>query len=273
MKTRKFLAFRFLPLLALASSGGIARCQGLGELMISPTHLSIDDKNHAGTIVVVNSGQKTVRYRLDLVDMQMSSDGQLQRLQTSNSAAPYIRLSPREITLAPGGSQKVRILSTTPGDSPAGEYRSHLEFIPIRRNTGMTPSQPGSALKINLDVSIVVTIPLFLHTGRVYSAASLSDASFKVSAAGSSVRFKLGREGNESLRGDLNISFKPAKGGSVALAQMKGLAVYYPNSSRTVQLALPKDLSALGEGEIEIKFAKEGDRRAEALRLAVGSRH
>ena len=252
--------FLIIGILALLPALGIA--QRLGDLMITPTRLTLDEKSRGGTIVVVNSGQNTVRYRLNLVDMTMSPEGVLKKTSDGvrNSAITSLRLSPKEIILAPGASQKIRILSVVPLGSIDGELRSHLEFEPLSRPVAPKPTEGSEkVLSTNLNVRLLVTIPIIVRMGNVVGSAQLSDGSIDHKA--SAVKFMLHREGNASIRGDVFIRFKPANGGkAVLIGQSNGVAVYFPNPTRSMAVGISKNVSALGAGDVEVQFV-ETDRK------------
>ena len=257
-------------ILALVSSLGMAL--KLGDMLISPTRLTLDEKNRGGSIVVVNTSQNTVRYRLNLVDMNMSPEGVIKKSgePTHNSAINFLRFSPREITLSPGTSQKIRILSVIPLNFPDGEMRSHLEFEPIGRpNTTTKSSDEGqNVVSTNINVRLVVTIPIIVRVGNVFSTALMSDGS--IEQKGSAVKVSIHREGNSSIRGDMFVHFKPANGGkSVLVGVSRGVAVYYPNPTRSILIGLQKNLSSLGEGDVEVQFVESDKRKNSASKLFV----
>ena len=256
-------------ILALVSTLGMA--QKLGDMLISPTRLTFDEKNRGGSIVVVNTSQNTVRYRLNLVDMTMSPDGVLKKSgePTRNSAINFLRFSPKEITLSPGTSQKIRILSVIPLNYPDGEMRSHLEFEPMARTTTNKSSDEGqNVVSTNINVRLVVTIPIIVRVGNVFAAAVMSDGS--IEQKGSAIKVSIHREGNSSIRGDMFVHFKPANGGkSVLVGVSKGVAVYYPNPTRSILIGLQKNLSSLGEGDVEVQFVESDKRKNSASKLLV----
>ncbi len=262
---------RFLIIGILSLTPALGSAQRLGDLMISPTRLTLDEKSRGGTIIVVNSGQSTVRYRLNLVDMNMSPEGVLKKTSdgTRNSAISSLRLSPKEIILAPGASQKIRILSVLPLGSIDGEFRSHLEFEPLTRPG--TPKQTEGGEKVlstNLNVRLLITIPIVVRMGNVSASAQLSDGSIDHKA--NSVKFSLHRDGNASIRGDVFVRFKPANGGkAVLVGQSNGVAVYFPNPTRSMVVGLSKSPSSLGAGDFEVQFIETDRRKNPVSKLLV----
>ncbi len=251
---------RVLAIVVGVLTAALAFGQRLGDLVVTPPRLNLSDGARAGSITVVNRGAQSVRYRLNLVDMEMSEDGILARLTvpTTNSAAPYLRLSPREFVLGPGESQTIRILASVPTNLDDTELRSHLAFEPISNRAGQA-SLPvdGSGLKINLETRTAVSIPVIYEHGKLAAKTSVSDAKVVKEGGRWLAKCRLNREGKRTLRGDLNVTFFPAGGGKpVALAHVSGLPVYFPNNDRLVRVPLAVDPTTLGKGEIEFKYAE-----------------
>lgn len=245
----------FLSLVCLCTA------QRVGDLVVTPTRLGLDDKVRSASITVVNRGSQTVRYRLNVVDMDMSLDGVLSRTQnpTQNSASSLLRLSPREIVLEPGAAQRIRILATFGAGQGDGEFRSHLAFEPIKRPDDLFATTPtdGQGLRINLETRAVVTIPLILNHGKGVASTSVTDCSLTRNKASWIAQFTLHREGNRTVRGDVSVLFKPASGGkSLLLGQILALPVYFPNDRRRVRLQLKVDPLSLGKGTLEFKFVE-----------------
>lgn len=232
-----------------------------GDIVVTPTRVSLDERYKSSDITIVNRGSQTVRYRLTLVDMLMSEDGILRRVANSeNSAIPILRLSPREIVLEPGISQRIKIAAYFPAGTSDKELRSHLAFEPIASGRGASaPSSGGDvgALKLNFELRSVVTIPIVAQHGRLNASVSLSDAQVLKNENGWVAKCKVSRNGSRTTRGDLTVSFRPAGGRpGIKLGEISGLPIYFPNADRIVTIRLTRDISSLGKGEIEISYAE-----------------
>jgi P pilus assembly chaperone PapD len=251
----------------------VALGQAPGDLVVTPTKVVLDDKSHSGDITLVNRGMQAVRYRLTLIDMEMSESGALRRVQgDANSATDVLRLSPREVLLEPGVSQRIKIAVFFPKGMADRELRSHLSFEPISTPRPLrTASQESGPFKLNFELRSVVTIPVIVRHGRLAADASISDASISRDASGPVAVFKLSRTGSRSVRGDARIVFTPTGGGQkILLGQIVGLPVYFPNADRIVTIRLTRDPSSLGKGEVEISFAEpERSRGAAMTRMVI----
>src|SRR5690606_35969004 len=85
---------------------------GQGNLLIFPKRIVFEGtRDRVKTLTLHNSGRDTVNYRIAYQEMQMNPSGDLIRLTDttpSYSAARYLRIYPRRVTLAPGESQVVK---------------------------------------------------------------------------------------------------------------------------------------------------------------------
>lgn len=239
---------------------GPACAQRVGDLMVSPTRLSLDDNARSGSVTVVNRGKQTIRYRINFVDMDMSEDGVLIRVKQggANSAAGVLKLSPREFVLEPGGSQRVKILAVVPPATRDGEFRSHLSFEAIGTAHAASPRpDTNGELRIGFETKAVVTIPVIIGHGALTASATVSDVSVTHNLTNWVAKLRVNRFGNRTVRGDVVVSFVPSNGGRrVVLGQVNNLPVYFPNAGRVVTLALKQDLPSLGKGEIEVRFVE-----------------
>jgi len=262
---------RALLISATVSLTTVALSQMPGDLVVTPTRIVLDDKAKSGDITLVNRSVQTVRYRLTLIDMEMSEDGRLTRMAANeNSASTILRLSPREVVLEPGVSQRIKIAANFPAAMPNRELRSHLEFEPIG-NPRSRSADPGTTFKLNLELRSIVTIPVIARHGRLSATASIGDSKVIRDGQGTVVQFTISRTGTRSIRGDLDVTFIPTGGSAkVLLGHIEGLPVYFPNSDRIVSVRLTRDISSLGKGEIEISFVEpERSRGAATARAAV----
>jgi len=258
--------------LALTVAASLAASDRAGDLLITPVRLQLDDRSRSGSLVVANLSPRALRYRINVVDMEMLADGTLRRLDhdAENSAKALLRISPREVALAPGASQTIRVLAT-PG-SDRGEFRSHLEFQPISRAGApvTTTAANGPGLQVNFDVKFVVTIPVIASFGPVTTSAKLSNGSVHADRGRWTANLVINRTGTGTVRGDLVAVFHSMNGKALQVAKMTGLPVYYPTAARTITLPLSKDLSTLGKGELEITYAIEPRRPLSKLEIPVG---
>jgi hypothetical protein len=159
---------------------------------------------------------------------------------------------------------------------PEGEYRSHLfiQSVP-KEGAGRSVESLGNSGDLSIKLTIIpgVTLPVIVRHGSLSATASLSDFSLTSLSGGNSnpaLSLKINRNGASSVYGDLTATYFPAaKHNGVIVSQIKLLAVYVPNATRTVvmQLTLPEGVELNG-GKIVVKFStppSEG-----AVEMAIG---
>ncbi|MCH6591357.1 MAG: molecular chaperone [Proteobacteria bacterium] len=175
-----------------------------------------------------------------------------------------IRYAPRQVVLAPGDSQAVRLLLRKPRGLEPGEYRSHLLLRAIpSQNIGKSVEEPSgddTGIRVRLIPIYGVTIPVIVRHGDLTAKVSLTDLALAPAGGqgeGDRLSFRINRGGNRSVFGDLTVTYFPngGKADELVVAQVTRLAVYTPNASRTVMMPLRfPDGVTLGRGRLHVAF-------------------
>lgn len=244
------LPFDALPADAASPFGGMA---------ISPTRVVLDAGGRGASVTLYNSGGAPVTYRIDEVELGLDEQGNYRQLADGEAApwaaTPYLRFSPRQVTLQPGQRQAVRIIARAPRDLPAGELRSHLSIssIPLVtpvENTPEAPAEPGKdrtvAITVGLDYRI--TIPVLLRTGQPAGGTIIEAAVPDPNGESPALMVTLARTGQRSDYGVLRAF--DAAGAEIGL--LRGVAVLPPGRTRTVRLPLQGDRPA-----VRLTYAEE----------------
>ena len=126
-----------------------ARGQGAGDLVVAPTRIVFEGRTRTAQLSLLNKGSAAATYRISLINMRMTEDGGFKEIDEPAPGEQFadrlIRYAPRQVVLAPGDSQAVRLLLRKPRGLEPGEYRSHLLFraIPLQ-NIGKSVEEPSS---------------------------------------------------------------------------------------------------------------------------------
>jgi hypothetical protein len=243
------LAFTAATLPAQESSG-------VGDLAIMPTRIVLSASDRTTEVMLINAGSSEATYRISFVEMAMTADGRLREVDPEDapwSAASLIRYSPRQVTLAPGTSQVVRMQILRRRDLPPGEYRSHL----LVRGVPPTMPRDATARPGGITTEIVpvygVTIPVILREGEVWAGAELANPVLR--ADGTALEVELRRSGNGSLFGDLEIEHRASPAEEPTPLFRSKVAVYPPNEARAVVAPLQFPGSRIpSAGEIVVRF-------------------
>ena len=217
-------------------------------------------------LALVNRSEKPHTYALSFVQCRMSETGEIKEIDATTPPDPQehfadtlVRFTPRRVILEPRQVQMVRMMLRKPADLAEGEYRSHLSFrlIPSAENA-VKPDSISSGIQIKLIPIYGVTIPVIVRHGSLKATARLSGLRFDTKG----LHLTIEREGNRSTYGDLVVQWKGKAGKAVTVGAINGIAVYTPNSKRTVSLALspPKGVELKG-GELIVRYtSKENDK-------------
>ncbi len=221
---------------------------GPSDLMLIPTRVVMEGRQRATEIILKNIGKATTTYRIQLKEMAMTPTGQLkdrEKASGETTAADLIRFSPRQVELAPGETQTVRIQVRKPEQLADGEYRSHMLFQGVP--PAEAPQAPEAEAEKRLSFSITpiygIAIPIIVRHGEVKTEVQLANVRYEDPAKETEPPFvllNLERRGNGSVLGDFEVSVESGssvkKGQSLML--MRGVAVYHPNPLREVVIPL-----------------------------------
>ena len=217
------------------------------DLMLHPTRVVFDKNARAAQIDLINRGTDTATYRIIAVNRRMTEFGQFTEVDAPQPgelfAESLIRYSPRQVTLATGAAQTIRILLRKPTELPPGEYRSHLLFQAVADATDKPPAPAGVAagqVDISLKALVSVSVPVIVRHGETRATAELAELALEKGAAGEppALAFEIRRAGNRSLYGDLIVTYAPPSGAEVVVGRANGVAVYSPNAVRRARLVL-----------------------------------
>src|SRR5258708_4959949 len=115
-----------------------------GDVSVAPTVLVFDGEAGTKALTVKNTGAKEQVYRVSLHNFRMSPDGRMVSAENPGKdehfAAGMVRYSPRELVLAPGGSEVVRFQVATLRRSAADGVAGRCA------GSGGSPRAVGSAL-------------------------------------------------------------------------------------------------------------------------------
>jgi P pilus assembly chaperone PapD len=244
--------------------------QGFPTLLVTPTRLVFEGRARSAELFLLNNSDTPGTYRLSLQDMAMDEDGTIVPAegldQESGSASKLLRFSPRQVALAPGERQVIRVLVRKPAGLADGEYRSHLHILalpPPELGAGIAPPGETEAegFQVMLIPTFAVNVPVIVRQGALEAEARISGLALVRDAGGApTLEFWLERTGSRSVYGDLVATLLPTGGAAVAVAAAAGIAVYTPTPRRrmTLPLSLPGDTNP-GPGRIVLAYTEPAE--------------
>ncbi len=239
------------------TSSGVAQ----SNLLVTPTRIEFSGSKRFEVLSVTNTGLDTATYRMSFIHYHMRVDGFLDKISTPDSgqyfADSLLRFYPRQVTLAPGMSQTIRMQLNKPDDLLSGEYRSHLVFRNISsRKANDDSSDSTEGFQVALKAICSVAIPVIIYHNVSEPLLAITDASLKQKDTSTELTFKILREGAASAYGDIALLYRLPNGDKTLLNLIKGVGIYSPNTYRTCSIKVDKIPS--GTTDFIVEYRKHG---------------
>lgn len=261
---RAHTLFAGLALLLLAAPA-------FAELMIYPTRLVIEGNQRATQVELINNGSETATYRISLVNRRMSETGAFsdidEPLPGEQFSDDMLRYSPRQITLAPGAGQTVRLMVRKPPNLEPGEYRSHLLFSKQPSvQEGRGQGDDGEGVGVRITTLVGVSIPVIVRHGETSAHVELTGLQLTRDRDRIVASFVMERTGNQSVYGDLIVRFTPNGREARVVGRANGVAVYTPNPRRKASIVTSMEPGAeIRAGTLQVTYREQAEESGRLL--------
>jgi len=259
---------RILVAMLIAQFGFSFFTMAQGDLLVTPSRIVFEGNKQKEQLNLLNMGQDTATYSISFVQRSMKEDGSFVTIEKPDSgqmfADPYLRIFPRQVTLAPREPQIILVQYRRKADMAAGEYRSHLYFRSEQNYKPLGMGKSDNDTKL-LNVQLVpifgVSIPIIIRTGEVSVSATLSNLELlPLQGTTQNMKLTINRKGNISTYGDITVQYIPVQGKSVLVATVGGVGVYSNISKRNMVLKLTTTSGLkLGKGKLKVQYTAKGD--------------
>lgn len=234
-----------------------------GDLLITPTRVVFEGNKQKETLNLVNTGKDTATYSISFLQYNMKEDGSFSIIEKPDSgqlfADPYLRIFPRQVTLAPGEPQAIMLQCRRKVGMLAGEYRSHIYFRAEKNYKPLGSKKSGkdtTQLSVQLIPVFGISIPIIIRSGAVNVSTTLSNMKLEtLQDTISYLSLTLNRSGNISVYGNLAIDYLPVKGKPYEIGMVKGLSVYTNTHRRNVTIKLNKAQGMeFNSGKLKVRY-------------------
>ena len=202
----------------------------------------------------------------------MREDGNFEQISEPDTsqyfANDYLRLYPRNITLAPGEAQLIKVQLKNYKKMADGEYRSHIYF---RSVTNAKPLGEEDRLKDTTSLTVRLTpifgisIPVIIRKGVSTTKVNLSNLSFEiVNDTIPRLNITFNRSGNMSVYGDIKIDYTSQDNEKTQVGLVRGIAVYTPNLLRHFHVDLNKNID-YSKGTLSVVYKTNSDLKSVIL--------
>ena len=248
------------------------------DLFISPLRVVFENNERSATVVLANQTDKTKTYRLEWTEKRAQQDGSYKDFKPDPEyigTSSLVRFSPRQVTLAGGEKQSVRLALRRPKNLPSGEYRSHLMFTRLgganrerQRKRGAT----GAGIQLFLNLSF--SIPVIVRHGDGTATARISSARFIIDRMKRlNMEVEIVREGGFSTYGDLSVFWQAEPGAEdKKIGALNNVSIYHEIAKRRSLIILTE--KALSSGVVRVVYAGRGEysnRRWFDHRMQIGN--
>lgn len=261
LKTVLSFLLLFFNLFALHSSA-----QAQGDLMIYPKRLVFNGSG-SEVIALVNDGKDTATYNISFIQMRLNENGSVTQISQPDPEQRFadknLRVYPRTVTLAPKEVQNLKIQAFQTESLQPGEYRSHLYLrsVPKERvdTTGQNDPQADTTFSVKLRPVYGFSIPIIIRKGADSTKITMDEVVVgKRNDTTYFVRCTLHRTGNMSAYGGITVNYTDDLGKTTEVGIIKGVAVYTPNTKRTVEFNLdPSKPYTYQTGKLTLKYVDE----------------
>ncbi len=238
----------------------VSTVEAQGDLMVMPKRLVFDGSQRSQEVNLANTGKDTAVYAISFINYKMTESGSFEQIETPEEgqrfATDFLRYFPRRVTLAPNEAQTVRVQLTRTGNLEEGEYRSHMYFRAVEKQTALGEGEKKKSEGISIQIKTVfgISIPVIIRHGESNTIIALGESKLKLQGDKPILSIGINRSGNMSVYGDLSVDHISPSGKSKQIGFVKGISVYTPNSERYFSMELNPEGIDLTTGKLKITY-------------------
>lgn len=214
---------------------------------VVPKRVMIDQGRNSGVVTIMNRTDKAYSYTFDFEDRAQGPNGEnllLKEGETTpgfKSAKDMMIMSPRQVVVQPGQSQKIRIMARRPADLPEGEYHSHLLIKPQPLAAAKADQVTKNGLGGTVQVLAYVSIPIFIRTGKTKLDFNITDAQLVDAGERKAIRLAIDNNSTRSLYGRLEVECQNADG-TIRKSDISALKMYGEAKRINQDVIIPKSV-------------------------------
>lgn len=218
---------------------------GYAKAQMSVSPLVIETKAERGQakaiITVTNTSNVTSRVRIYAEPFTYNRDTGFESLKsTPTDLTPYLQFSPRELTIEPGESRRVRLITGLAPNLPEGEYRA-VVFNETLRDT-------KDAAGNNVSLVARVGVTFYVRKGNLSPNLAVSGASFNTEQK--QIQLLVRNSGKATVRPSLNWILR--RGDTVVKTGQVDTNGVVAEGDRNFLLSYPTANEALSSGNYQL---------------------
>lgn len=229
------------------------------DLTIMPIRIVFESRDRSAELTIINTSKKTNTYRLEWGNRKMKEEGGYETLEAPLDAAfdpeKNLVFSPRQVTVPPGETQRVRISVRRPADLPDGEYRAHLVMKKISGPSMGKSVDAGGGVSIQMGTNVGFSVPVIVRQGEYNASAKILDSQFVAPAKpgdNPSMLITMERGGIHSIAGSMRVYWTPPGQEERMVGQTNNINLFHEIHQRKIGVGLTE--GPITSGTIRIAF-------------------
>ncbi|WP_371192760.1 molecular chaperone [Glaciecola sp. SC05] len=229
------------------------------NLMISPTRINFDNRDRMQEVMIINSGNEERVYRIGWAEYRAKEVGGYIELESPDpnipALSPHMRISPRQVRLAPGERQTIKLQLRKQADMPESEYRSHLLFTVLPPENTTTNQSDAEGIRMQINMFISYSIPVLYHPEIRDVDAQLKFHELSTRADESAdLKIWIARKGDQSAFGRLEV-FSVDDNKQIGIAN--NISVFRELTEAQHSVRLPNFSQYSGVEKVRLKYIGE----------------
>jgi len=243
----------FLTFLTIVGVSALA-LPAKAELSIIPTRVVFEDRDRFEEVVLLNTGDETRTYDLSWEFFRMiegSSKSLQERVDgpiTDFNLSKHVVFTPRRVTLAPKGRQKIRLALRRPAEVPPGDYRAYLQFNPNLEV--VEDNQDAESPSVAVNFRYRFSIPVIFQAGDLDVTAKIENVTLgrNQKTGNLNARIVIGRSGRSSSLGYLFVYDGEGK----VIGEISNAHVYPEVNTR--EFKVPLQVADIAGDFVEVEY-------------------
>lgn len=243
-----------LALWTLVAALGLISLPARADLLISPTRVLLTAQQTSAQVTLRNTGDARRTYRMEWREMRRDDAGAYVNIEQPGEddriASPFLRYSPRQITLEAGETQTVRVQYQPRAELTAGEYRSHLRFSTVGDEVKESEADATKKAEAVIRIGIAFSIPIIVRVGdpgdmnvSISRVQPRMETNPRDGITRLALDVTLERSGAYSSFGDLNVYMQERADSSIVLlGKSTDFAVFADAARRSITIPLREDV-------------------------------
>jgi hypothetical protein len=216
----------------------------VNAISLTSNRIYLDNNNRVASFIVLNRSLTAEECRLSFRYFEFDNAAVMGKELTdtlpSNNTSKTVKFSPRRFSIAAGKSQAIRLSLRRSADTDKAEYHSYLSVSCGK----ISPPTPNL---VNVAPRLVHNVPIVARTAKLNAQASFTNVKLLDNGK---VSFRLNREGNRSIYGDLEVLNKRT---GKKVNGLKSISIYTQSSYRDFEFSVPVNLA---ESDISLRFTE-----------------